>query len=97
MLIINGTLQEMKQVGEAALAENAIKQGMSLILKYLPQDVGNGWNVSNFHDLKHIVGIISTVGAPHGYNASQPEEHHKAHVKRPAACCSKCIQTILLD
>ena len=27
--------------------------------------------------------ILLVFGAPHGYNASRPEEHHKAHAKRP--------------
>ncbi|KAI2501411.1 hypothetical protein MHU86_13078 [Fragilaria crotonensis] len=82
------------KVGEAALAENAITRLMSLILKYLPRDAGNGWKVSKFHELKHIVRFISTFGAPRGYNASRPEEHHKAHAKRPARRSQKCIQTI---
>jgi hypothetical protein len=83
------------EVGEAALAEDAIKRLMSLIRKYLPQEAGtNGRKVSKFHELKHIVRFISTFGAPRGYNASRPEEHHKAHAKRPALCSQKCIKTI---
>jgi len=76
------------------LAGDAIKRLMSLISKYLPREAGNGWKVSKFHELKHIVRFISTFGAPRGYNASRPEEHHKAHAKRPARRSQKCIKTI---
>ena len=50
--------------------------------------------MSKFHELKHIVRFISTFGASWGYNASCPEEHHKAHAKRPARCPQKNIKTI---
>jgi hypothetical protein len=78
----------------AALAESGINRLMSLLVKYLPQDAGRGWKVSKFHELKHIVRFISAFGASRGYNASRPEEHHKAHAKRPARCPQKNIKTI---
>ena len=81
-------------VRAVASAETAINRLMSLILKYLPRNAGNGWKVSKFHELKHIVRFISTFGAPRGYNASRPEEHHKAHAKRPARRSQKDIRTI---
>jgi hypothetical protein len=33
-------------------------------------------------------------GAPRGYNASSPEEHHKAHAKRPGQRSQKNMNTI---
>ena len=68
---------------EADKAEAALSSAMRLIVKYLPQIKGNCWKVSNFHEIKHIIRFIGVFGAPRGYNASHPEEHHKAHAK----CC----------
>ena len=81
--------------GETAeRAEAAIASLMRLIVKYLPQEKGNGWKVSKFHEIKHIVCFIVTFGAPRGYNASRPEEHHKAHAKRPGRHSWKNVKTI---
>jgi hypothetical protein len=63
-------------------------------VKYLPRDARHGWKVSKFHELKRIVRFIATFGAPGGYNASRPEEHHKAHAKRPARRSQKNMKTI---
>ena len=68
--------------GEAATAEDAISALMRLIVKHLPKDSGNDWKVLKLHEIKHIVRFITAFGAPHGYNASGPKEHHKAHAKR---------------
>jgi hypothetical protein len=70
--------------GKAAEAENAIAAFMELVKKHLPHEKGNGWNVSTYHELKHLVRYIEAFESPRGYNASQPEEHHKAHWKCPA-------------
>jgi hypothetical protein len=81
--------------GETAeRAEAAIASLMRLIVKYLPREKGNGWKVSKFHEIKHIVRFIVTFGAPRGYNASRPEEHHKAHAKRPGRRSQKNVKTI---
>ena len=80
--------------GEADKAEAAIASLMRLIVKYLPQLKGNGWKVSKFHEIKHIVRFIGVFGAPRGYNASRPEEHHKAHAKRPGRRSQKDMNTI---
>ena len=80
--------------GEAEKAEAAITSLMQLILKYLPREEGNRWKVSKFHEIKHMVRFIREFGAPRGYNASRPEEHHKAHAKRPARRSDKNINTI---
>ena len=69
--------------GKAAVAEDAIAALMRLIIKHLPRDSRNGWKVSKLHQIKHIVRFITAFGAPRGYNASCPEEHHKADAKRP--------------
>jgi hypothetical protein len=79
---------------EAAEAEAAICSLMELIMTYLPREKGNGWKVSKFHEMKHIVRFIRTFGAPRGYNASRPEEHHKAHAKRPGRRAQKNVDTI---
>ena len=80
--------------GEAAEAEAAISSLMHLITTFLPRNVGNGWKLSKFHEIKHIVRFIGTFGAPRGYNASRPEEHHKAHAKRPGRRAQKNVDTI---
>lgn len=80
--------------GKATEAENAIAAFMELVKKYLPRDKGNGWNVSKFHELKHLVRFIEAFGSPRGYNASRPEEHHKAHAKRPARRARWSMETI---
>jgi hypothetical protein len=80
--------------GEAATAEDAISALMRLIVKHLPRDSGNGWKVSKLHEIKHIVRFITAFGAPRGYNASRPEEHHKAHAKRPGRRAHKNLETI---
>ena len=80
--------------GEAAQAEAAIASLMSLITTHLPRDAGNGWKLSKFHEIKHIVRFIGAFGAPRGYNASRPEEHHKAHAKRPGRRAQKNVDTI---
>jgi hypothetical protein len=79
---------------EATEAEAAICSLMTLITTYLPRGKGNGWKVSKFHEIKHIVRFIDTFGAPRGYNASRPEEHHKAHAKRPGRRAQKNVDTI---
>jgi hypothetical protein len=68
--------------GKAATAEDEISALMRLIVKHLPKDSGNDWKVLKLHEIKHIVRFITAFGAPHGYNASGPKEHHKAHAKR---------------
>ena len=80
--------------GEADKAEVAIASLMRLIVKYLPRLKGNGWKVSKFHEIKHIIRFIGVFGAPRGYNASRPEEHHKAHAKRPGRRSQKDMNTI---
>ena len=80
--------------GEAAEAEAAIGSLMNLITTHLPRGTGNGWKLSKFHEIKHIVRFIGAFGAPRGYNASRPEEHHKAHAKRPGRRAQKNIDTI---
>ena len=80
--------------GKTTEAENAIAAFMELVKKYLPRDKGNGWNVSKFHELKHLVRFIEAFGSPRGYNASRPEEHHKAHAKRPAHRARWSMETI---
>ena len=79
---------------EATEAEAAICSLMKLITTYLPREKGNGWKVSKFHEIKHIVRFIRAFGAPRGYNASRPEEHHKAHAKRPGRRSQKNVDTI---
>ena len=79
---------------ESAKAEAAICSLMKLITTYLPRVKGNGWKVSKFHEIKHVVRFINTFGAPRGYNASRPEEHHKVHAKRPGRRAQKNIDTI---
>jgi Plavaka transposase len=80
--------------GKATEAEDAIAAFMELVKKYLPRESGNGWNVSKFHELKHLVRFIEAFGSPRGYNASRPEEHHKAHAKRPARRARWSMDTI---
>jgi hypothetical protein len=80
--------------GEAAQAEAANTSLMSLIATHLPRDAGNGWKLSKFHKIKHITRFIDAFGAPLGYNASRPEEHHKAYAKRPGQCAQKNVDTI---
>jgi hypothetical protein len=80
--------------GEADKAEAAIAPLMRLIVTYLPRLKGNGWKVSKFHEIMHIVRFIGVFGAPRGYNASRPEEHHKAHAKRPGRRSQKDMNTI---
>jgi hypothetical protein len=79
---------------EADEAEAAIRAMMDLITTYLPRQAGNGWKLSKFHEIKHIVRFIGVFGAPRGYNASRPEEHHKAHAKRPGRRSQKNVDTI---
>jgi hypothetical protein len=45
------------------------------------------------HEIKHIARFIVAFGGSRGYNASRPEEHHKAHAKRPG-CSQKSAKTI---
>ena len=80
--------------GEAVEAEAAIRSLIRLITTFLPRDVGNGWKLSKFHEIKHIVRFIGAFGAPRGYNASRPEEHHKAHAQRPGRWAQKNVDTI---
>ncbi|KAI2491813.1 hypothetical protein MHU86_22752 [Fragilaria crotonensis] len=56
--------------GEASQAEAAIASLMNLITTHLPRHAGNGWKLSKFHEIKHIVRFIAAFGAPRGYNAS---------------------------
>jgi hypothetical protein len=67
---------------------------MELVKKHLPCENGNGWNVSKFHELKYLVQFIEAIGSPQGYNASCPEEHHKAHAKCPARRARWSLETI---
>lgn len=40
------------------------------------------WHCSKLHEVKNSVrSILVACGGPHGYNASHPEEHYKAHPK----------------
>ena len=80
--------------GEATEAEAAIAALMNLIVTYLPRNKGNGWKLSKFHEIKHIVRFIGAFGSPRGYNASRPEEHHKTHAKRPGRRAQKNVDTI---
>jgi hypothetical protein len=80
--------------GEAADAEAAIGSLMNLITTFLPRHAGNGWKLSKFHEMKHIIRFVDAFGAPRGYNASRPEEHHKAHAKRPGRRAQKNVDTI---
>ena len=79
---------------EAERAEAAISSLIRKIVKHLPREKGNGWKVSKLHEIKHIVRFIVAFGGPRGYNASQPEEHHKAHAKRPGRRSQKKVKTI---
>ena len=80
--------------GEAEDADRAISSMMHLILTFLPRQKGNEWKVSKFHEIKHMVRFIVAFGCPRGYNASRPEEHHKAHAKRPGRRAHKNVSTI---
>ena len=80
--------------GEADEADEAIASMMRLIVKFLPRQKGNEWKVSKFHEIKHMVRFIVAFGCPRGYNASCPEEHHKAHAKRPGRRSHKNVNTI---
>ena len=80
--------------GEAERAEAAISSLIRKIVKHLPREKGNGWKVSKLHEIKHIVRFIVAFGGPRGYNASRPEEHHKAHAKRPGRRSQKNVKTI---
>jgi len=80
--------------GEAQKAEEAIALLMKLIRTHLPRLKGNNWKVSKFHEMKHMVRFITMFGSTRGYNASRPEEHHKAHAKRPGRRSQKIISTI---
>ena len=51
-------------------------------------------SMESIKNFKHIVRFIRTFGAPRGYNASRPEEHHKAHAKRPGRRAQKNVDTI---
>ena len=88
------------ETGEADRAEAAIASMMRLIITFLPRQKadgkqrGNGWKVSKFHEIKHIVRFIVAFGGSRGYNASRPEEHHKAHAKRPGRRSKKNAKTI---
>jgi hypothetical protein len=79
---------------KSAEAEAAICSLMKLITTYLPREKCYQWNLSKFHEIKHIVRFICTFGAPRGYNASRPEEHHKAHAKCPGQRSQKNVDTI---
>ena len=67
---------------------------MELVKKYLPRDKGNGWNISKFYELKQLVRCIEAFGSPRGYNAPRPEEHDKAHAKRPNRRARWLMETI---
>ena len=67
---------------------------MHHIVTHLPRQKGNEWKVSKFHEIKHMVRFIVAFGCPRGYNASRPEEHHKAHAKRPGRRAHKNVNTI---
>ena len=88
------TFWEIGDVTAEAEAEDAIASMMMLIIRWLPREKGNGWKVSKFHEVKHIVHFIVTFGGSRGYNASRPEEHHKAHAKRPGRRAQKNVKTI---
>ena len=80
--------------GKAATVVDAISALMMLIVKHLPRDSGNDWKVSKLHEIIHIVHIITAFGATRGFNASRPEEHHKAPAKLPARREHKNLDTI---
>jgi hypothetical protein len=82
------------KTGEADRAEDAIASMMKLIVKWLPRQKGNEWKVSKLHEIKHIVRFIVAFGSSRGYNASRPEEHHKAHAKNPGRRSFKNVKTI---
>lgn len=88
------TFWEIGDASGEAEAENAMALMMKLIVKWLPRQKGNEWKVSKFHEVKHIVRFIIAFGASRGYNASRPEEHHKAHAKRPGRRAQKNVKTI---
>ena len=72
--------------GKAAMAEDAIAalvRLIQLVKHLLPRNNSNGWKVSKPLEIRHIVRFIIAFGAPCGYNASRPREHHKACPKRP--------------
>jgi hypothetical protein len=46
------------------------------------------------HEIKHIVRFIVAFGGSRDYQVSCPEEHHKAHVKRPSRRSQKNLKTI---
>jgi hypothetical protein len=68
--------------GEAAEAEAAICSLMRLITTCHPRNVGNGWKLFEFHEIKHIVRFIGTFGAPRGYNASRGTPQGPYHTAR---------------
>ena len=80
--------------GEADRAEGAIASLMKLLVEWLPRQKGNEWKVSKLHEIKHIVRFIVAFGGSRGYNASRPEEHHKAHAKNPGRRSHKNVKTI---
>jgi hypothetical protein len=88
------TFWEIGDESGAAEAEDAIGSMMKLIVKWLPRQKGNEWKVSKLHEIKHIVRFIVAFGGSRGYNASRPEEHHKAHAKHPGRRSQKNVKTI---
>ena len=88
------TFWEIDDPMGAVEADKAIESMMNLLGKWLPRQKGNGWKVSKLHEMKHVVRFIVAFGASRGYNASRPEEHHKAHAKRPGRRSQKNVKTI---
>jgi hypothetical protein len=75
---------------------------LTLIVQYLPRDKGNGWKVSKFHDIKHVVRFIGVSGASRGYNASRPAKHPGRHSQKNMNtinkhCDHQITDTIAID
>jgi len=82
---------------ESETASKAITQFLIQLKTYLPRIEGNGWKLSKFHEMLHVVRFINDFGASRGYNASRPEEHHKQHAKQPGRRSQKNVNTIDLQ
>ena len=82
---------------ESPLATNAIVEFLTMLKTYLPRIEGNGWKLSKYHEMIHVVRFINEFGALRGYNASRPEEHHKKHAKQPGRRSQKKVSTIDLQ
>lgn len=66
-----------------------------MLVKHPPTtDSGNGWKVSKLHEIKHNIFFTAASGALRCYNASHPEDYHKAHAKRPGQQACKNLDII---